>query len=149
MSRCAPARRHNQGVVLAIGGVGDVVAPSAVAAFLALFWSTQRIAPYRPPPTEMPWIAVTPIFAAASFDSSSCIAPSRSSPCTRNAFLGRLSLILAALAAARNDAESDGTKSTCIFRLLGNAESASRLVRASRSIPSRRAPSPTLSGVVV
>ena len=65
---------------LVVEAGADVVAPSAVAAFLTFFWSTQRIAPYRPAPVEMPWIAVTPIFIAASLVRISWIAPTRSSP---------------------------------------------------------------------
>jgi hypothetical protein len=64
---------YHPGAVLAIGGVAgaDVAAPSAVAAFLTFFWSTQSSAPYRPPPAETPCTDVTLIFAEASFARSS------------------------------------------------------------------------------
>lgn len=65
----APHWGYQPGTVLAVGDVAgaDVVAPSAVAAFLTFFWSTQRIAAKRPPPADTPWIAVALIFADASF----------------------------------------------------------------------------------
>src|SRR3990170_1339032 len=53
----------------------DQEAPRAFTAFGMSFDSTQRIAPYRPPPASIPSRALMPIPASASFAATAAIAP--------------------------------------------------------------------------
>src|SRR5512143_28295 len=123
--------------------------PSTFAAFFTSRGFTHRIAPYRPIPAHTASVAVTLIFAAASFSYSPATAPGRSSPLMRNTFLGPVSLILAAFAAATNAAAFSGTKSIWVRRASGNPEYARRFTPASRSTFNTRTPSPGLSGTIV
>src|SRR5512146_752010 len=123
--------------------------PSTFAAFFTSRGFTHRIAPYRPIPAHTASAAVTLIFAPASFSQIPATAPGRSSPLIRKTFLGPVSLIFAAFAAARNGAGCSGTRSIWARRAAGKPEYASRLTPASRRAFNTRRPSPGLSGTVV
>src|SRR5438132_3120105 len=106
-------------------GVEEVrghITPRTPAAFLTAPGLTQRIAPQRPKPVATASMAVTLIFAPASFWRTSEQAPTRSSPSITNARFGPFTFNLFCLATARNASGSDGTKSSWAPRPLGKPE---------------------------
>src|SRR2546428_12689951 len=91
-------------------------------------------------------MAVTLIFASASFRCSSATAPTRSSPLTRMALLGPVSFHLAARANCLNAAGSAGTKTTRGPRPSGEPQERRGLVAAPPGGVRKGGPPPALLG---
>src|SRR5207247_1784188 len=104
----------------------DYLAPSSRDVRAMSFGLTQKIAPKRRLPPVTASIATMLIFALASFSRIRTSAPTRSSPCTRNAVFFLPSFTPFFFAPRANSTGFAGTKSTCALPPLGNPVKASR-----------------------